>query len=606
MSGEPGTREVAHRLFAAEFEAAALSYSESDEERAPNYVVTPTGLRANRLFVVGVLTEVERVNDDVLRGRVADPTGAFVTYAGQYQPEALSYLDRTDPPAFVALTGKARTFEPDDGDRVFTSVRPEAINAVDADTRDRWVVSAAQATLDRLGYVADALEMDERGEDLKAALSAAGVPESLAAGIPRAIDFYDTTPAYLAEVRRMAIDALELTAGERDEVRPPESAPDEGGAADVGPLPTGVDREAAAAGVAERSGDAGAEPAKEVESDSTTAVESATTAEADAEAASESESTTETEPTTEPEPTTTETEPDTVGASPSDPTPDEDLDTSADAESADLEAGTGTTTGDLSSGSDAADVSDEAGAGDMGGDATTVTDVDGTDDLGGTDDLSGTDDLGDFDSGTDSEAGAESAAGGDAAAPDTDEMYELDEEERREVEEEFGTEFASGNEVDDPGEADIDVPDADATGAGEAGDEPAEVTPEPSTEEAEPTADAGSRAATASESEAETATEPETGSESESAAASAGESGGDAADAADTADTIDAADVDLESAAVDAMDDLDDGDGADRQAVVARLVDEYGADPGDVEDAIQSALMSGRCYEPGEDRLKAI
>ena len=41
-------REVAHRVFAAEFDDATLSYSESDEERAPNYVVTPTGARANR------------------------------------------------------------------------------------------------------------------------------------------------------------------------------------------------------------------------------------------------------------------------------------------------------------------------------------------------------------------------------------------------------------------------------------------------------------------------------------------------------------------------------------------------------------------------------
>lgn len=36
----PGAREVAHRVFAAEFDDASLSYSESDEERAPNYVVT--------------------------------------------------------------------------------------------------------------------------------------------------------------------------------------------------------------------------------------------------------------------------------------------------------------------------------------------------------------------------------------------------------------------------------------------------------------------------------------------------------------------------------------------------------------------------------------
>ncbi|MDL0136951.1 hypothetical protein PNQ20_08805, partial [Halobacterium salinarum] len=138
--GERNRREVAYRLFAAEFDDADFSYAESDEERAPNYVVTPTGARVNRLFVVGVLTAVEAVNDDVVRARVVDPTGAFVVYAGQYQPEALAALEAAETPSFVAVTGKARTFEPDDADVVYTSVRPETVSEVDADTRDRWVV----------------------------------------------------------------------------------------------------------------------------------------------------------------------------------------------------------------------------------------------------------------------------------------------------------------------------------------------------------------------------------------------------------------------------------------------------------------------------------
>ena len=113
MSGEDqggaGRREVAYRLFAAEFEDADYSYSESDEERAPNYVVTPTGARLNRVFVIGVLTEVEEAGEDILRARIVDQTGAFVVYAGQYQPEAQAFFERADLPAFVAVTGKARS-----------------------------------------------------------------------------------------------------------------------------------------------------------------------------------------------------------------------------------------------------------------------------------------------------------------------------------------------------------------------------------------------------------------------------------------------------------------------------------------------------------------
>jgi len=239
----PGTREVAHRVFAAEFDDASLSYSESDEERAPNYVVTPTGARVNRLFVAGVLTEVERVNDDTSRGRVVDPSGAFVTYAGQYQPDEQAFLSRTEPPAFIALTGKARTFEPEDGDRVFTSVRPERLSEVDAATRDRWVVSAAEATLDRLAVVERALESSLRGDDLRDALAAGGVPAALAAGIPLAFDHYGTGSAYVEAVRQLAVDALELVAGERDDIRALSIEPDAAGAVEIGPLPeTRLDR----------------------------------------------------------------------------------------------------------------------------------------------------------------------------------------------------------------------------------------------------------------------------------------------------------------------------------------------------------------------------
>ncbi|PSQ28043.1 hypothetical protein BRD03_04910, partial [Halobacteriales archaeon QS_9_68_17] len=185
--GSPGNREVAYRVFAAEFDDAELEFSESDEERAPNYVVMPTGARVNRMFAVGVLTEIEQVNEDVLRARVVDPTGAFVVYAGQYQPDEMAALERMDPPAFVAVTGKANTFQPDDSDVVYTSIRPESINRVDADTRDRWAVRTAEQTLERIGTMADALAIDERGDELEAALRDRGVDRALAQGIPLAV-----------------------------------------------------------------------------------------------------------------------------------------------------------------------------------------------------------------------------------------------------------------------------------------------------------------------------------------------------------------------------------------------------------------------------------
>jgi RPA family protein len=150
MSETP-TREVARRVFAAEFNDARYTFKESEDERAPLYVLLPTGERANRVFAVGTLTEKEDIGEDseYWRGRVVDPTGTFYVYAGQYQPEAAGVLRETEPPAYVAVTGKPRTFETDEG-TVNVSLRPESITEVEAPVRDRWVVETAEVTLDRV------------------------------------------------------------------------------------------------------------------------------------------------------------------------------------------------------------------------------------------------------------------------------------------------------------------------------------------------------------------------------------------------------------------------------------------------------------------------
>ncbi|MEF8775159.1 MAG: hypothetical protein V5A43_01490, partial [Haloarculaceae archaeon] len=65
-------------------------------------------------------------------------------------------------------------------------------------------------------------------------------------------------------------------------------------------------------------------------------------------------------------------------------------------------------------------------------------------------------------------------------------------------------------------------------------------------------------------------------------------------------------DADLEDVAVEVMSKLDEGSGASRRAVVETTMERTGADEAAVEDAIQSALMDGRCYEPADDSLQAI
>lgn len=479
MSSSPGRREVAYRLFAAEFEDAEFSYSESDEERAPNYVVSPTGARVNRLFVAGVLTEVEDVNPEMVRGRVVDPTGGFVTYAGQYQPEALSFLERADPPAFVALSGKARTFEPDDGDRIFTSVRPESINEVDTQTRDRWVVRTAERTLERIGLMAAAIEADLVGDELQAALVAEGVDERLAEGIVLAQDYYGTTAAYLEGLRDVSIDAVRVVADEIREVESLSVAPDDtGGAVDSSELASL----------------------------------------------------------------------DLTGA----PTP----------QSAAAAAGVGDSETDSSVADNSTEESVETGTSD-----------DSPDDV--------------LDSvGEEPESPAEGS-------------YEMDEKTRKEVEAEYGTEFSTADDL----ETDATT---DSTTDDESIDEPGSFEPAPDVGPDDGSEASDSRQSDATDAEDEVGAESDTGTEAD---ADAGTESGDEIDADPDSDTPspDApSDIDLQATVVETMTDLDDGEGATREGIVSSIEAKHGTDPDEIEEAIEDALMSGRCYEPTDDRFKPI
>ena len=145
------SREIAHRVFATEFNDATHTFQESDEDRAPVYALLPTGAKANRVFIAGTLTETNNVGteDEYWQGRIVDPTATVFTYAGQYQSEAAAFLRETEPPAFVAVVGKPRSYETDDGN-LNVSLRPEHISVVDAKTRNRWVADTATQTLDRI------------------------------------------------------------------------------------------------------------------------------------------------------------------------------------------------------------------------------------------------------------------------------------------------------------------------------------------------------------------------------------------------------------------------------------------------------------------------
>lgn len=164
-NGRPN-REPGKRAFAAEYADATEMFKESDDERAPKFAVLPTGERANRVFVIGTLTEAQDISgsdkSEYWQARVVDPTGVFYVYAGQYQPEAMSALQEIETPEFVAVVGKPRSYETDDGE-IRTSLTPESVTVVDEATRNRWVVETSEQTLNRINKFA---EGDSEGEDM--------------------------------------------------------------------------------------------------------------------------------------------------------------------------------------------------------------------------------------------------------------------------------------------------------------------------------------------------------------------------------------------------------------------------------------------------------
>lgn len=209
-------RELAHRIFAKEFNDSRFQLhsvsnhsdaSQADGIHSPNFLVTPTGAKVNRIFVVGVITESEDMGDqkggenELWRARISDPTGSFTIYAGNYQPEALVFLSNVEVPSYVMVVGKVRSYEPEAGE-VFVSIRPEEIHSADDDLRNRWVVDTAELTLKRMGMLEKALESGLTGKALLDHLRKTGIPLHIAEGICLSLDYYHIDSSYIDDLKK--------------------------------------------------------------------------------------------------------------------------------------------------------------------------------------------------------------------------------------------------------------------------------------------------------------------------------------------------------------------------------------------------------------------
>jgi len=150
-------REIAKRVFAFEL----LKSTHTLEEDGIRYLLTPTGAKVNRIFMIGVLLDKEETEPEsgFWRFRLNDLTATIYGFAGKYQQEAVASLLELMTPQIVAIVGKPRVFEGEA--RKFVSVIPEDIVAVDIETRNIWIVETAKLTLERIRKMEEKADEDE-------------------------------------------------------------------------------------------------------------------------------------------------------------------------------------------------------------------------------------------------------------------------------------------------------------------------------------------------------------------------------------------------------------------------------------------------------------
>lgn len=196
-------RETAWRIFAEEYNSSKEEII-ATEEKTPSYVLTPLGAKINRVFFIGVLTDKQNIGEgNIIRARISDPTGVFFIMAGEkYQPEQFRVLSELKVPSFVAVIGKARTYQPEEN-VFYVSVRPELVKEVSAEDRNFWILETAKNLQKRLSAMKEAMKIEKPTIEKLMALN---IEKSIAEGIVLAIEKYKEID--LAKFEAMLYDSL--------------------------------------------------------------------------------------------------------------------------------------------------------------------------------------------------------------------------------------------------------------------------------------------------------------------------------------------------------------------------------------------------------------
>jgi len=156
-------RQNAVRVLAAEYQQVDEQFSVSDDDRAPNFALLPTGGRASRVMVSGTATEVGDNEDDTYTSlSVVDQSShseaveeAKVSAGtGDWDAALRNQIRDIETPEFVTVVGGTNVFDfedEEDGSRVRgANIDPEVIAEVGTGQRDKWTVETLHRTLERI------------------------------------------------------------------------------------------------------------------------------------------------------------------------------------------------------------------------------------------------------------------------------------------------------------------------------------------------------------------------------------------------------------------------------------------------------------------------
>jgi len=217
-------REIAYRIFS--FELVDTQYEERGEStgtesaqnidegitKIPNFVITPTGLRANRVLIIGKLIAKSQLGErDMWKCEISDGLGTFYVITGAYQGQPLEFVKKVNPPEFVFLTGKIKTYQPDNSNRIYISIRPEIMTRSNREMYYYWLLQSAKALLRRIDCLSNLGQMEPGTSEN---LQALGFRKSEAENALRAKEHYGINTELLERYRELAANALRIVTGE--------------------------------------------------------------------------------------------------------------------------------------------------------------------------------------------------------------------------------------------------------------------------------------------------------------------------------------------------------------------------------------------------------